>query len=281
MPDWLILGLIGLVVIRLLTRRRRRSKERRRAPERRPSRKRREETDAPPPESGEAYLFREAFDKVIAGVDAPAALKSRARRAYLAAARTGNPRLEGEALQRALTGAVWGEKYFGEWRRRFERDGAFPYMWERHPDLCSGPPPPPSSTDEALDLLKVHDMRALVRRLDIAPEGRRPRTRQEFVDLLSRAELKDAVVRAAAGRHDERLERHALNRDAAKCEILAHTVGCQEASLRRLRRRRSYSGKPRLMTSTCPVETKYGRKFAFGSLARMPPFFPGDRSCVM
>ena len=75
-----------------------------------------------------ASAVGEAFDQVMAEVDAPAEAKRRLRPLFVEAHRSGGPKKEIEVVNTVLDGVKWGEGYFGALRARFEAEGAFPHM---------------------------------------------------------------------------------------------------------------------------------------------------------
>ena len=178
-------------------------------------------------------IVGEAFDQVMAEVDAPAEAKRRLRPLFVEAHRSGDPRKEVEAIETVLNGVEWGEGYFGTLRARFEAEGAFPHIWEsRAKALRTDPPPPPSTIGEALRLLRVTDMRDLLVALAAMPDKGRPKKRAEFIDLLSATGATREIVEAAQPRHEAAIENYLASRAAAKSEILAHTLTMQAYALR-------------------------------------------------
>lgn len=268
MLDWAIYILIGLIVLGLIF------------GKKKPARSKR--AGRVGKKTKLADVAERAFDEIMADIDMPRSARRRAKQAYLAARKSGSPRSERDALFDALSESDWGDRYFAKWRREFSKGGAFPYMWQKHPDLCFEAPSPPSSAEEAIALLKVEDMRTLAVGLEVTPTVKRPRRRKEFVSLMSDGVRESELVRAAGPRHEERLARHAESREVAKCEILAHTIAAKASSMERSVRTRSMAKwKPRLLEPGCPVEAAYARRFRFGDPSRMPPFFPGDRNTMI
>lgn len=229
------------------------------------------------------WLIEQAFGQVMAEVDAPAAAKQRLLPFYIEAHRSGDPRREVEAVEMAFEDIEWGEEYFGTWRRRFEADGAFPYMWEKHEALCSDAASPPAAIEEALSYLRVPDMRKLLIDIGGMPDKGRPRRRVQFVEALSSTGATAEIVKAAMPRYQDAVREHGIRRERAKGELLAHTIAMRVGSLRnwhnlqRLSRgSRAWSRRP--FESHCPVERDYAARHMAGELDGLPPFFPGDRT---
>lgn len=234
-------------------------------------------------------VIEEAFGQVMVDVDAPDSAKHRLLPSFVEAHRSGDPRREAEAVSTAFEGVQWGEEYFGIWRDRFTKDGAFPYMWQNHADaLCSDAPPQPATIDAALQYLLVRDMRDLLFKLDAMPKEGRPRKRQEFVELLCRTGAESEIVEAGMLGYRDKVKDYYARREKAKCELLAHTIGMRTYSLRdwysaqrtsRLNENLNFSW--RALKSDCPVENEYAAKFMANRPDGLPPFFPGDRTGIL
>ena len=76
-----------------------------------------------------ADVVEEAFDQIMAEVDVPSAAVHKLRPLFVDAHRSGSREKKIEAVEAALDGIEWGERYFGAWRQQFKRDGAFPQLW--------------------------------------------------------------------------------------------------------------------------------------------------------
>ena len=232
-----------------------------------------------------ADIVEEAFDQIMAEVDAPPTAVHKLRPLFVEAHRSGDPRKEIEAVAAVLDGVEWGEHYFGAWRQQFERDGAFPYMWQReNRALSSETPPPPATFEEAVDYLRVADMRQLLNELGAMPERGRPRKRADFITMLSTIGEVAAIIEKAMPRYHDALDKRKANPERHKESLLAHTISMRAYRLRdhrieeRLRRSGVRQQILRPFESHCPVERKYAARFMAGEIKGHPPFFPGDRT---
>ena len=232
-----------------------------------------------------ADVVEEAFDQIMAEMDVLPAAANKLRPLFAEAHRSGDPRKEIEAVEAALDGLEWGERYFGAWRQQFERDGAFPYMWQRENGaLSSETPPPPATLEEAVDYLRVADMRQLLTELGAMPERGRPRKRAEFITMLSTIGEVAAIIEKAMPRYHDALDKRKANRERHKENLLAHTISMRAYSLRdqqtaqRLHSSGTRSQILRPFESHCPVEREYAARFMAGEIKGHPPFFPGDRT---
>lgn len=232
----------------------------------------------------EHWVIEQAFEQIMADVDAPSDAKHQLLSLYAEAHRSGDPRRETEAVEAAFQGIEWGREYFGSWTERFRMDGEFPYMWKSYLELRSDPLPP-RTIDEALEYLRVSDMRRLALDLGVMPDKPRPKKRPEFVDLLSRTDESAPVINAAMVCFSERLQERHRRLEHAKCKLLAHTLTARVYALIRMaswsRIRHQAGWRMRAMSTSCPVESEYVAKFNAGKLDSLPPYFPGDRTSII
>ena len=232
----------------------------------------------------ERWVIEQAFEQIMADVDAPSDAKHRLLSLYAEAHRSGDPRREAEAVEAAFQGIEWGREYFGSWTERFRTNGEFPYMWKSYLELRSDPLPP-RTIDEALEYLRVPDMRRLALDLGVMPDKSRPKKRTEFIDLLSRTGESAPVLNAAMACFSERLQERHRRLERAKCKLLAHTLTARVYSLIRMaswsRIRNQAGWRMRATSTSCPVESEYVAKFNTGKLDILPPYFPGDRTSII
>lgn len=231
-----------------------------------------------------ASVVEEAIDQILADIDMPENAKVRLKSLFVKAHRSGSPRREIEAVELALDGAEWGEKYFGEWKMRFEAKGEFPYMWRTHGKaLVVDSPQPPSTIEDAVGYLRVTDMRQILIELDAMPAKGRPKKRSEFIDLLSTIRKTKLVVESAIPAYRDARTKWQEDREAAKRALLAHTLTMRAYTLRDCRKRENLTRTSRLraLKSDCPVETEYAVRFMAGKNHELPPFFPGDRTSLI
>ncbi len=229
-------------------------------------------------------VVEEAIDQILADIDMPDEAKSRLRSRFVNAHRSGDPRREVEGVETTLDGIEWGEMYFGEWKKRFEAMGEFPYMWRtRGKALVVGPPQPPSTIGDAVEYLRVADMRQILIELGAMPRKGRPKRRSEFIDLLSATGKTESVIDSAIPVYRDARTKWEEDREAAKCELLAHTLTMRAYALRDCRKRGALPqpSNLRALKSDCPVETEYAARFMAGEIHGFPPFFPGDRTSLI
>lgn len=229
------------------------------------------------------WVIEQAFEQIMADVDAPSDAKRHLLSLYTEAHRTGDPRHEAGAVETAFQGIEWGHEYFGRWHKRFSARGEFPYMWCKYPDLCSGDPPPPGTVAEALEYLRVPEMRRLAIELGVMPSKPRPRKRTEFVALLKHTDVPAPILDAAMVRFGEQMQARRDRIERARYDLLAHTLTMRVYKLRKMadwsRLRPHEPGcRLRAMQSHCPIESEYVAKFNAGELTGLPPYFPDDRT---
>ena len=145
--------------------------------------------------------------------------------------------------------------------------------------LSSETPPPPATFEEAVDYLRVADMRQLLTELGAMPERGRPRKRAEFIAMLSTIGEVAAIIEKAMPRYHGALDKRKTNRERHKESLLAHTISMRTYSLRdqqndqRLRSSGIRSQILRPFESHCPVEREYAARFMAGKIKGHPPFF--------
>lgn len=228
-----------------------------------------------------ARIVENAFDQIMADVDVPFEPRATLRPLFVDAHRSGDPRQERQVVQSVLSGIVWGEAYFRQWRERFRAEGAYPYMWRVHAKpLTSDGPRKPASIEEALEYLRVADLRYLLVALDAVPKKGRPKRRSEYVRLLAATGRTKDLVDAAVPAWDRARVKWRQDLETAKCALLAHTVTVRAYSLRN-RARLPGASNLRPLRSDCPIETAYAAKYLAGEIRHDPPFFPGDRTSLI
>ena len=226
-------------------------------------------------------IVEEAFDQIMSDVDVPVEPEAKLKPLFVAAHRSGDPRQELNVVKSVLTGVPWGEAYFRRWRERFQAAGAYPYMWRVHAKpLTTDGPRRPTTIDDALEYLRVADLRRLLVALNAVPEQSRPKRRSEFIPLLAATRRTKDLVDAAIPSYDRARNKWLADREAAKCALLAHTLTMRACSLRD-HARRSGETSLRPVHSDCPVEAAYAAKFLAGEIHHDPPFFPGDRTSLI
>ncbi len=229
-------------------------------------------------------VVEEAINQILADIDMPNDAKGRLRSCFVKAHRSGDPRREVKGIKAALDGVEWGEVYFRDWKMRFEAKGEFPYMWRTHgKGLVVDPPQPPSTIEDAVEYLRVADMRQILIELDAMPRKGRPKKRSEFIDLLLASGKTESVVDSAIPAYRDARAKWEEDRDAAKCALLAHTLTMRAFALRDFRKREGLTrtNKLRTLKSDCPAETEYASRFMAGEIRGVPPFFPGDRTLLI
>ena len=232
--------------------------------------------------ASDAGVVEEAFNQVMAGVDVPKKIAKRLRPKFVIARQSGDPKKERQVLEDALDGVEWGETYFKTWRTRFISDGVFPYMWLNHAKtLIEDAPKPPACIDEALQYLRVTDMRKLLVDLAVELPKPKPRKRIEFEYLLRSTGATDAIIKAALPAFEDMLIDYPAKREREKCNLLAHTLSMRAYALQKRDTRLRLDAKAHPNCSECPVETAYAAKFIAGEISGEPPFFPGDRTSLI
>ena len=138
---------------------------------------------------------------------------------------------------------------------------------------------PPGTVAEALEYLRVPEMRRLAIELGVMPSKPRPRKRTEFVALLKHTDVPAPILDAAMVRFGEQMQARRDRMERARYDLLAHTLTMRVYKLRKMadwsRLRPHEPGcRLRAMQSHCPIESEYVAKFNAGELIGPPAVLP-------
>ena len=237
--------------------------------------------------AAKTHFSEEAFDQIMADVDAPTEIIAVVRPYFAAAHRSCSPDREIAVLNEAFRARDWGEAWFDAWRGRFMAIGAFPLMWRvKARTLIDDMPSPPCDISSAFEYLTVDDIRKLLSGLGYMIETQRPCRRAAMENLLQETDTTGAIIKAALPHYEAARVDRSETRQHQKCEILAHTISMRALALQdrhvrsqphnRLLEDQEFQLRPK--PGDCPVEIAFAAKFMAGEIDGVPPFFPGDRT---
>jgi len=233
-------------------------------------------------------IVREAFDQITAEMELPTPLRDAFRDAFARGDKAGDTRAQEQLVIGNLLGSDWRWPTFDLWAKRFGDQRQWPYMWHSIDNLLDLGPDIPEGIEESVAVLKVAEMKEMLRDRGALPKPT-PRKREEVVALV-RQHYADADLLAIA--RQRAIEQYrsptAEEIEIAKCKLLTHTITMRAYALRDShdRDRLARNGFPEsadvvALTSDDPVEDAIVAQFNQGKLRGLPPFFPGDRMCLI
>lgn len=107
-------------------------------------------------------IVREAFDQITEGMGLPTVQRNALRDAFAYADKVGDTRAQENVVISHLVGSGWKWPAFDVWSKRFGEQKQWPYMWHRIHDLLDLGPNIPKRIEEALAMLKVAEMKAML-----------------------------------------------------------------------------------------------------------------------
>lgn len=173
-----------------------------------------------------------------------------------------------------LLSGRWGWPEFEKWKAVFLKDGDFPYMWKKYPELCM------ADFSELrlrtmLEQTLVRDIKNLLQKLeiDIPPKSKKA----ELIELAEQKISIEMFRETCPDIYEDIKKKFEKRVNHGKCAILEHTITILGYNLRIF-----YScNKLKLdVIGNCPVETKYAKDKGGITEYSIPPFFPGDRTGV-
>ena len=230
------------------------------------------------------WVVRQAFDKVLAQTDIPVPVWDPFFEDLYAAHCEGDPRKEVAAAQKHLLDLSWSWAEFDKWAKTFDARGAYPYMWRQHPALIGTERKQPG-LDETLAKVPFGALKDTL--LKAGFEGKLPRKKVDIIAILrERVEDEHLVNMLAPALNDLRRE-YEREKPKARCHILVHTIITTAYRKRDAHQRKGSSYRPKgvnlraVSGGGCPIEEEFADKFNTGMIRGLPPYFPGDRTCVM
>lgn len=211
--------------------------------------------------------FETAYQRIMTDVIVSSTIKSEL---YTALAQE-----EGtKTYEKFLLPGQWQWPEFDKWKAIFTKNGKFPHMWNRYPEICM-----PSFDELALptilERLLVKDIKIFLTKaqIDIPPKSKK-------ANLITVAEqrLSTDVFRELMPEDYNKLkEEYARRVNYGRCAILSHTIEMLGYHLRDFYTNNKLKVSP---IKGCPVEANYAKRKGRITEENIPPFFPGDRTGV-
>ncbi len=236
------------------------------------------------PEFGtkETYI-KQAFFNVLKKTDIPEKIQEKLYIEYRSAHWFGNPREAKKAIESYLVSLDWNWPEFDRWLKKFSKNGEWPYMWKKYPELYS---PEPFSTDNIqadVKLLRVADMKKIAK----LHNAKHLQKREELEEFIINNISSEIIRKEVPERAEAQIHLFYERRKKGRCSLLAHTIAMtiyskRDAGERRKIANSKYFQEKKLSAhaSGCPVEEQFAKKYNDGELKKLPPFFPGDRTSV-
>lgn len=231
-------------------------------------------------------FVKDAFNRVIAGVEMQCDIKEPLYESYFKAYKSGNPRNEIKVFIEHLNNTQWRWIEFDRWLKIFNKEGAFPVVWQHRPEIYMEPPESPKSVNDALTYLTVSDMRQVLKSNNIKHKPA-PCKRSEFEKLIKNTLEIEHLKRHLDRRVNIQRAKHSKKRFEGLCSLLVRTITSTAYSLMRdyqMEKSSAFIKKryPRHAKGGdgCPIEDRFAERFIKGDITELPPYFPGDRTRV-
>lgn len=177
-------------------------------------------------------------------------------------------------LEQHLLPGQWQWPEFDKWKEIFVKDGEFPYMWKKYPEICL-------ADFENLPIETIFE-RMLVKNIKAVFDKFQIQIpiKAKKIDLINLAKKNISLqnfCESCPDFYNELKNEFKTRANKGKCSILMHTISMLSCSLRNF-----YSCKYLKLSciADCPVETKYSKGKGRITETNIPPFFPGDRTGV-
>lgn len=231
------------------------------------------------------WVFKEAFDNIMASVEAPERIKQQFCAEILKAHQTGSSREAENAAIKAFLNSGWTWHEYDKWKQIFQKRNIYPVQWHIY-DIIKEPPNKPTKLYDALPYLKVTDMRTLLRVKGIHRKPA-PKKREEFEAIISTEFLFEHLYPFVSAAFETKLQEYHTSIESGKCRLLAGTI--LRASFVSLRFHQcqdliktGFMSHKIIMSESndCPITDEFAAKFNNGEISGIPPFFPGDRGTI-
>ncbi len=241
----------------------------------------------------EEYSFQQAYAKVMAGIETMESIKESMYPEFAAARNSADSKSYMDVCIYYLLGSGWQWNEFDRCFENFRSQNKWPYTWleifprllERD-ELCRMP----VNYDEAFSEVHVTDLKTILKRKGINPKPF-PRTRDEIQELVRNHISFEAFLSLAKASIDAAQQKRQSWVEKDKCRLLGHTIMMTAGNLRfcyDLQQNKDLtSRKYRLQaiaatadSRPCPIEAEFVARFNSGETNSLPPWFPGDRSCL-
>lgn len=168
----------------------------------------------------------------------------------------------------------WEWPEFDEWKTIFLKDGDFPYMWKKYPEIFL-PDFEELRLGKILDQVLIKDIKIIFKTLNIDTPIRVKKT--ELIELAEHKITTKMLHEACPDIYGDIKIKFEKSINHGKCAILEHTISMLGYHLRDF-----YSNNQLKLDiiKGCPVEAKYAKGKGNITEYNIPPFFPGDRTGV-
>jgi len=225
-----------------------------------------------------SYGIKKAFESVTAGIDTSPESKA----AILADLLSNETQSVGDIEKIfvcALSGTEWRWAEFEHWRAEFERRGQYPYMWT-YLHLADKPPKMPDGMADAVKCFaSIQDMKTCLINNGYKPKPM-PKHREGWeiwaIQNVSFEKLRPELEENNA----KSLTLWDRWQNEARCKLLAHTFDMSCYSLKDVDKPHEHSFQA-IESTDDPVELEIAKQFNAGIIKGIPPFFPGDRTCLV
>lgn len=247
-----------------------------------------------------------SFDTVIKGIEFPQEVINTLRKAVKD--HIGYRQSE-KIFKETLSTFDWSWPEFDKWKVIFEKLGKWPYMWVKNKAAYEKLKPRPDSIEDALKLVRVTELKMLAKKYNInisSPkrsehikrakirkrvEGRKKTKdgeRSQLVKKIVEASISlEQIISSCEERFQEMYAKQRIARRKGMAVILHHTIIMKAHSLGNASEKELFSRefssdvKYEALGDGCEVEEMYASLYNQGKLKGYPPFFPGDRTCLI
>ncbi len=227
--------------------------------------------------------IKRAFYKVMEQTDIPQDIYEALYTDYRDAHWSGSPREEEKVFKHYLMELDWTWKEFDKWKKKFNQNGEWPYMWRQYPEIYMDKPFSTDNTSFEIKHLRVADMKIIAKKHN----AQNLQKREELEEFIINNVSVEKILKTASARVEEQTKKFTSRKKAGKCKLLRHTIGMTAYSIRNAEQRKKTAnstfmkGKKLIAESSgCPVEEQFVEQFNEGKIKKLPPYFPGDRTSV-
>ena len=211
--------------------------------------------------------FETAYRRVMAGVIVSSTIKAEL---YTALSQEGGT----QTYEKFLLPGQWEWPNFDYWKDIFTKDGKFPYMWSKYPEICA-PSFDALDLSTALKRLLVKDIKIFLNRsrIDVPTKSKKA----DLIDLANKTLNMENFRELMPEEYSRLHEDYARCVNHGRCTILSHSIDMLGYHLRNFYTNNQLKLAP---IKGCPVEAKYAKGKGRITEKNIPPFFPGDRTGV-
>lgn len=227
---------------------------------------------------------KQAFEVVMQQTDIPA---DKQNEIFSAWEPFGNDKKLCQQLMEILPSDTWKWYEFDKWKEIFTKDGLFPYMWKKYPEMLMNnieEIPLINNFNSHSDVyMKVGEIKALLEKLEIKIPAKAKRN--DLLLLLEDNVTYKIIKEKLPKLYESKRVNFIRKQYIGKCYIFIHYLDNMYAKHRNWdssdfflkHYKRTLS-----VVSGCPVEKKYATKARKQPITfeNSPPFFPGDRTSI-